>query len=360
MTRVLMLLSNPYRPDPRVKREMEALATSGYQVSLVCWDRQGELPVRETNGGIEVQRLQGVRSSYGLGWRQFFYLPRFWSQAVRGGEMLQPDIVHCHDLDTLAAGMRLKRRLGCRLVYDAHEDYPSLMSLYLPGPLIPLLRSYENRLLRGVDAVITASTVLAEKMRLRTPAPVQVIGNYPRLAEYAAVTPADAAGWRNQLGLQKDEKLAAYIGGFSRNRLLLPFIEASRELPGWQVRLWGDGHQRPAVEQALQGSRNIRYLGWAPPEQVPLYTCSADVLYYCLKPDYPGAIYNAPNSLANAMLAGRPLIANDVGDLGRIVRETGCGLAPGAGRPGHGARRAAAARGPGTACSLGGSRAGGC
>ncbi len=26
------------------------------------------------------------------------------------------------------------------------------------------------------------------------------------------------------------------------------------------------------------------------------------------------------------MLAGRPLIANDVGDLGRIVRETGCGL----------------------------------
>ena len=44
MTRVLMLLSNPYRPDPRVQREMEALATSGYQVSLLCWDRQGELP----------------------------------------------------------------------------------------------------------------------------------------------------------------------------------------------------------------------------------------------------------------------------------------------------------------------------
>ena len=86
MTRVLMLLSNPYRPDPRVQREMEALASSGCQVSLVCWDRQGELPARETKGGSEVLRLQGVRSSYGLGWRQFFFLPRFWSQAVRGGE----------------------------------------------------------------------------------------------------------------------------------------------------------------------------------------------------------------------------------------------------------------------------------
>ncbi len=202
--------------------------------------------------------------------------------------------------------MRLKRRLGCRLVYDAHEDYPSLMTLYLPSPLIPLLRSYESRLLGNVDAVITASTVLAEKMRLRTPAPVRVIGNYPRLADYSALTPAAAADWRGQLGLQGDEKLAAYIGGFSRNRLLLPFIEASGELPGWQVRLWGNGHQRPAVEQALQGSSNIRYLGWAPPEQVPLYTYSADVLYYCLKPDYPGAIYSTAEFAGKRHASGTP------------------------------------------------------
>jgi glycosyltransferase involved in cell wall biosynthesis len=45
-----------------------------------------------------------------------------------------------------------------------------------------------------------------------------------------------------------------------------------------------------------------------------------------LKLDYPGAIYNAPNTLSNAMSAGRPILANDVGDLGRIVRQSDCGV----------------------------------
>ncbi|MGD8466453.1 MAG: glycosyltransferase, partial [Anaerolineae bacterium] len=118
----------------------------------------------------------------------------------------------------------------------------------------------------------------------------------------------------------------AYMGGFSRNRLLAPLIQAARQLPAVQVLLWGDGHQRVAVEQAAAEVSNVQYLGWLEAEQVPLYTRAADIIYYCLVPDYPGAVYNAPNTLSNSMAAGRPIIAHDVGDLGRVVRETGCGL----------------------------------
>jgi glycosyltransferase involved in cell wall biosynthesis len=120
--------------------------------------------------------------------------------------------------------------------------------------------------------------------------------------------------------------VVAYIGGFSRNRQLLPLIEAARQMPDVQVLLWGDGHQRAGVEAAAAQVPNARYLGWLPADQVPLYTCLADAIYYCLVSDYPGAVYNAPNTLANAMAAGRPIVANDVGDLGRIVRQTGCGI----------------------------------
>jgi len=120
--------------------------------------------------------------------------------------------------------------------------------------------------------------------------------------------------------------VVSYIGGFSRNRLLLPLIETMRSLPDTTLLLAGDGHQRAALEQAIQGISNVRYLGWIPAEKVPLYTCLSDVIYYCLKPDYPGAIYNSPNTLSNAMAAGRPVIANNLGDLGRIIQRTGCGL----------------------------------
>ena len=127
MTHSLMLLANGFRPDPRVARAAQALVASGRRVTILAWDRAAEFPAHETYAGAAVERVQSVVTAYGAGWRQLFYTPRFWSAAVRRGLALRPDVVHCHDLDTLYAGVQLKRRLGCRLVYDAHEDYPALM-----------------------------------------------------------------------------------------------------------------------------------------------------------------------------------------------------------------------------------------
>jgi hypothetical protein len=49
------------------------------------------------------------------------------------------------------------------------------------------------------------------------------------------------------------------------------------------------------------------------------------VIFYGLRLDYPGAIYNAPNTLSYAMTAGHPVVATNLGDLGRSVRQSECG-----------------------------------
>jgi glycosyltransferase involved in cell wall biosynthesis len=326
VSNIVMLLSNAFRPDPRVAREAKTLAQVGHHVTTICWDREDEYESHKMVDGYEVDRVQEIQTAYGAGIRQIFHTPRFWLEAVRRALKKNPDVIHCHDLDTLPAGWWLKRRTGARLIYDAHEDYPALMSLYLPAPMVRMLSWLETRLLRAVDYAITASTVFADKLRVQGMAPVVTIGNYQPLAPFDAVTQADLTAARARLGLHPDDLVVVYIGGFSRNRQLLPLIKAARELSDVQVLLWGDGHQRAAVEAAVAQTPNARYLGWLPSEQVPLHTRLADVVYYCLVPDYPGAIYNAPNTLSNAMAAGRPITANDVGDLGRIVRQTGCGL----------------------------------
>lgn len=326
MTRIAMLLSNAFRPDPRVAREAQALVRAGHQVTVICWDREGLFPATEQSDGYRIERIQNVHTAYGAGARQLFHTPRFWRAAVNRAAALNPDVIHCHDLDTLPAGWWLKRRSQVRLVYDAHEDYPALMSLYLPRPMVTALSWLERLLLGRVDHTITASTVFADKLRKRGVTQVTTIGNYQSLEAFKSVTDADVAAARTELSIPPDHLIVAYIGGFSRNRQLLPLVEASRQLPGVTVLLFGDGHQREAVEAVVARAPNARYLGWIPADQVPLYTRLADVIYYCLLPDYPGAIYNAPNTLSNAMAAGRPILANDVGDLGHIVRETGCGL----------------------------------
>lgn len=326
MKNILMLLSNAFRPDPRVSREASTLSKQGYRVKLIVWDRQAELEPLEITDGYEIERIQSVRTKYGAGVKQILYLPQFWLAAIRKTKTFQPDIVHCHDLDTLIAGVFIKLRFGAALIYDAHEDYPALMSLYLPGIFIQFLRIFERWLLQYVDHTITASTLLAEKFFKSGVADVTTLGNVQNLSDYDCVKPAQIQSARSELGITENELLVAYIGGFSRNRLILPLIEALKELDNVQLCIWGDGHQREEVEQALYELSNIRYLGWLTSNRLPIMMQTVDVIVYLLKEDYPGAIYNAPNTLSQAMAASRPIICNRVGDLGRIVSNTGCGI----------------------------------
>lgn len=323
---VVMLLSNAFRPDPRVDREAQALVRHGYSVTIVCWDRRAELPEREARHGVEIIRVHSVPSAYGSGSRQLLYLPRFWRAAAAIASGLHPDVVHCHDLDTLAAGWLLKRRQGVLLVYDAHEHYPALMSLYLPSPMVTALVAWERQLQRRVDATITASTVLASEFRARGVDPLITLGNFQDLTPFMAVEPAQVAAVRAQLGAGPADLVLAYIGGFSRNRMLLPLIEAAGLQPDVQVHLWGDGAQRREVAEAVAGQPNAHYHGWLASQDLPRFFAAADAIVYCLRVDYPGAMYNAPNTLSNAMAAGRPIIANAVGDLGRIVAAANCGV----------------------------------
>ncbi len=321
-----MLLSNALRPDPRVKRETDGLVQAGFRVTLICWDRAAELSSSELHDGIEVIRIQDVRSSHGLGWRQLFYLPRFLKRAIQLGESLRPVAVHCHDLDTLYAGCVLKNRLGCHLIYDSHENYPELMRAYLPGILVTGLRQLERKLSRKADLIITASTTLRDELIAGGLRSVVTLGNYPCLNEFKAIDKARLMRAREELGVSPRTVLVAYIGGFSRNRALMPFIEAADLLPDVEFHLWGDGHQRPRVEASVSRYRNAYYHGWLPVDQLSLYFHAADIIYYGLRLDDASAAYNAPNTLAQAMASGKPVIATDIGDLGRLIRETGCGI----------------------------------
>jgi glycosyltransferase involved in cell wall biosynthesis len=322
---IMMPLSNAFRPDPRVAKEAKSLSEAGYDVRIVGWDRENEYPQIEEFDGYLVERIHDVPTKYGAGARQILYTPRFWSSAIKKVRKYNPRVIHCHDLDTLPIGWWAKKRMKCQLVYDAHEDYPALMSLYLPKPLAMLLSSLERFMLSKVDYTITASTVFAEKLQTYGFECVETIGNYQSLEPYKKLNNGDLKLARESLDLKPDNFVVAYIGSFSRNRLLLPLIEAAEYMPNVEVILWGTGHQQVAIQEATSRVENARYLGWLKPEHVPLYTQMADAIYYCILPDYPGAIYNAPNALTNAMAAGRPIIANDIGDLGRIVRQTDCG-----------------------------------
>jgi glycosyltransferase involved in cell wall biosynthesis len=103
-------------------------------------------------------------------------------------------------------------------------------------------------------------------------------------------------------------------------------LEAVAGLEGVGLVIGGDGPAAAAVREAAERCPRIRFLGFVDPRQIPLYTSVSDVIYYGLDTSNPNARYSAPNKLFEALAAGKAVVCNDCGELGRIVREESCGL----------------------------------
>ncbi len=160
---VVMLLSNALRSDPRVEKESAALIGAGYDVTVVAWNRGGDLPAEESRGDLRIVRV-GPRAAHGGGLKNIPAYREFYANAVRVAAGLSPDVVHCHDLDTALAGLSLTRSrpaLRPSLVMDMHE-------LYRESNMIPqrgfkgrvarlFVRLVEARAYAKADAILVAN-----------------------------------------------------------------------------------------------------------------------------------------------------------------------------------------------------------
>lgn len=52
-------------------------------------------------------------------------------ELYKEAQKFQPSLVYCNDLDTLLAGVLLKIKLGCVLLFDAHEIYPEQLAEHM-------------------------------------------------------------------------------------------------------------------------------------------------------------------------------------------------------------------------------------
>jgi glycosyltransferase involved in cell wall biosynthesis len=317
---IVMLLSNPFRPDPRVLKEARTLTQAGHRVTVLCWDRQGELVAHERVDGFEIRRF-AIRSGYSAGSRQMLYLPRFWLRALRELNVLKPEVVHCHDLDTAPVGYWYARSHSIPWIFDAHECYPEQIGPQVNRALYYLLRFLEHYMVQRATHVITVGETLARRFRSMG-GQVSVVGNYQTPEAFGS---PQGIG-RSDLSLRADEFVVAYIGGFTLDRVILPLIEATEHVTEVTLLLLGSGPQQAAIETMLPGHPKVRYVGHVPQEQVPAYTMLADVIYYGLNGDHRNSQYSAPNALFNALAAGKPLLTTDVGEIANIVREEACGI----------------------------------
>ncbi len=319
--KVLMLLTNPFKPDPRVYDEARALVKAGYEVTVLAWDREGSYPQSEVVDGINVVRLS-IRSSYGAPKSYFKGLFKYYLQALKFSSKRKFHIVHAHDFDTLPLGVMMKKLHNLQLIYDAHDLYASMIEDVVPRFIAKIVGNLERKLIKYADGRIAATEALAKE--IFSPLSYEVVMNAKKLEDFE-ISEEKVHALREKIN-PDNGFLIVYIGILKLWEPIPYVIDAVKSLRGVRLVVGGDGPHREEILERMKGAKNILYVGWVKRELIPLYTKAADLII--ITSDYRKRYTKVAvaNKIMEAFAAGKPVIAGAMTEGGKVVEECKAGL----------------------------------
>lgn len=311
MTKIAHLTSAHTRYDTRIFLKMaRSLAAAGYTAALVVADGQGD----GCRDGVDILDVGKARGRLG---RMMGTTRRVVDRAIT----LDADLYHIHDPELLPAALRLKR-LGKRVIFDAHEDLPRqiLSKPYLhPAvrrPISAVMAGFERFACRRLDHVVGATPAITDKFAAMG-VPASNINNYPILGELESEAVAG-----------EKAREVCYVGGIGAIRGIAQVILAmGLSDAGTRLNLAGTfpEHQLKARLQQDAGWHRVNELGFLDRNQVRdvLGRSVAGLVTFLPEPNH---IESQPNKMFEYMSAGLPVIASNFPLWREIIEGSACGI----------------------------------
>jgi glycosyltransferase involved in cell wall biosynthesis len=282
------------------------------------------------------------------------------------GELTDPDVPVRHvplvrpvrpgtDLRCLLVVRRLMHESGARLVHThmakagtigrlaaltsgrsrpprlVHTFHGHVLQGYFAGPQQRAFVQFERVLAKHTDVLIAVSPEVRDELLdlgIGKPAQYRVVPLGFDLAPLLAVgTPGGPGGrLRTALGLAENVPLAGTVGRLVPVKDHATLFSAVASVPGLHLAVLGDGELRSTLEalaSELGISDRTHFAGWW--TDVPSALADLDVVVLSSRNE------GTPVALIEALAAGRPVVATDVGGVRHVVQdgETGwlCGPA---------------------------------
>ena len=332
--RVSMLVWNTFLNDARVLNEARTLARAGYEVRVHALMLPGVTPAIETlEPGLTVQRCGGGqgRRQQGGGAGRFKGLALLLMLCTRLFAMLQmgwavlasrPHVVHAHDVNMLplAWGTALLARVP--LVYDAHEISTGREGYQSYRRIVAWL---EKRIMPRAAGTITTTDARAKffARAYGIERPV-VLQNRPRHSQTVR-----SNRLREELQLRESWPIVIYQGGLQPGRGLARLVEAAAHVPDAYFVFVGGGVlsvELKSLARQLGLTARLRFIDTVPLAELPSYTASADIGAQPIENTCLNHFTTDSNKLFEYVQAGLPVVASDLPEIRRVVREHDLGL----------------------------------
>jgi glycosyltransferase involved in cell wall biosynthesis len=313
--KILMLLSNEYRPDPRVRKEAMTLREAGHGVTVLCWNRSLKAADSQDDAGIAIERVRTRR--VGCAFSLVLNSPFFFIRAYLRSRRLEFDAVHCHDYDTLMLGAFIARIRRVPLVYDSHEWYSKMVEDDLPDLACAFIERSESLLLSNCSAVIAANDAIADHLKSSGAKDVTVVMNCIDL-------PPDGP---REAYAEKEWIALFYGGSLEPGRFVNEMLEAAVADPGCLLRIAGNGRMTDEVTRAAASCDRVQFLGYIPQDKVLENVSRSDAVICMMEPSNGNNRIGTPNKMFEAMAYGVPAIVTAGTHSGDLVRRLDCGVA---------------------------------
>ncbi len=305
----------------------EGLRSRGYDTTLVCG------PVQPPEGDMmDLAHRQGVhavllpqlgRAPHPL--RDLVSLWRLWRLMRR----VRPDIVHTHTAKAGFVGRMAARLAGVPVV--VHTFHGHVFEGYFGRAATGLFLQLERLAARGSTCIVTLSErlrcELTEVHHVARPEKVEVIPLGLDL-RHLAVSPRRQGDFRRSLDIPQDVPLVGIVGRLvpiKRHELLIVAAGGVREaFPDARFAVIGDGELRSNLEAraaAIGLEHAFHFAGWR--SDLEAVYSDLDLCVLCSRNE------GTPVSVIEALTAGCPVVATDVGGVADILgQETWGRLVP--------------------------------
>jgi len=299
--KILMILSNPFITDPRVNKEAKTLVDAGNEVTIIVWDRHKDYESKSMVDGIKIVRIHNKGLMKILS-HDLFKNPLWWRKAYKKGLELYKndfkfDVVHCHDLDTLKSGVWLKKKLGIKLIYDAHEIFGYMIEKNVPTFMVNATFRMEKRLLRYVDRIITVNEPCKDYFKSITDKPITIVINCKNFISKQYHPP------------KNDIFTISYIGSLDKARMFPELVDIIGNIGRVKfIIISKKENLYKEVKKRCESYKNVEFLDSIPYKEVIKKTFESNVVICMFDPNSKSHQVGLPNKIFEAMVTARPII----------------------------------------------------